>query len=129
MLPETFQRAPAPNPDLVARALRELNRPLPADYLAFMRDANGGEGFVGEAYLVLWPLEQLAASNRQFADIDDVGDVVWFGGNGGGEAFGFDWAHDGAIVEGPMIGMERAQLLVCADSFTHFLANPTAFET
>ncbi len=31
---------------------------LPVEYAAFLRIANGGEGFVGHAYVILWPVEQ-----------------------------------------------------------------------
>ena len=114
--------------ELIERTLFELDRRLPDDYLDFMRKADGGEGFINGSYVVLWPFDELVASNRTFADIEDVADVVWFGGNGGGEAFGFDWSAGGAVVEGPMIGMERDQLLSCASTFTEFLRNPTGFK-
>ncbi len=125
-LPEDFKR-PAPTEALVAQTLSELGR-LPADYLAFMRSSNGSAGFIGEHYLVLWPLEELAAANRAFADSEDVKDILWFGSDGGGETFGFDWVNDGAVVEGPMVGMERKYVLRCADTFTAFLERPTGFK-
>jgi|CXWL01.1.fsa_nt_gi hypothetical protein len=123
-----FQVKPGATEELVERTLFELGRALPEEYCEVMGRFNGGEGFVNGHYLVLWPLEELAAANRAFEDIEDVRDVVWFGGNGGGEAFGFDWRQDGAIVEGPMIGMERDQLMHCAGSFTEFLRKPTGFK-
>jgi hypothetical protein len=126
-LPEEFKR-PAPNQELVTRTLAELDRPLPVDYLTFMRTSNGGEGFIGEHYLVLWPLEDLVGANRALAENEDVRDVFWFGGDGGGEAFGFDWTNGGVVVEGPMIGMERQYLLQCADTFSAFLEHPTGFK-
>ena len=38
-----------------------LNFVLPEDYRAFMKARNGGEGFVGENYIIVWKLEELAA--------------------------------------------------------------------
>jgi hypothetical protein len=130
MLPvgPTFHLNPGAFEPLVQRTLTELSGRLPDDYLDFMRHSNGGEGFLGGHYLRLDQLQDLAGLNRVFADIEDVRDVVWFGGNGGGEAFGFDWASNGVIVEGPMIGMERATLLRCADTFIEFLKSPTGFK-
>jgi hypothetical protein len=123
-----FQTNAGASEEVVERTLFELERSLPNDYLDFMRRSDGGGGFINGHYLVLWPLDELVALNRTFREIDDVATVVWFGSNGGGEAFGFDWSQSGAVVEGPMIGMERDQLLYCADTFTEFLRNPTGFK-
>ncbi len=123
-----FHTNPGASEELIDRTLIEIDGPLPEDYVDFMRQSNGGSGFIAGKYLVLWPLEHLAASNRTFEEIEDVSEVVWFGGNGGGEAFGFDWSAEGAIVEGPMIGMGREQLLYCAETFTEFLRRPTGFK-
>lgn len=123
-----FHKRPGASEDLLNRTLIELDAPLPEDYSDFMRQSNGGSGFIAGKYLALSPLEELAALNHTFKDVDDVSEIVWFGGNGGGEAFGFDWSDDGAIVEGPMIGMERKVLLHCAKTFTEFLKNPTGFK-
>jgi hypothetical protein len=123
-----FNTNPGAPESLVARTLLELDRQVPDDYIQFMTEANGGEGFINGHYLILWPLEELAASNRTFEDIIDVKEVMWFGSNGGGEAFGFDWLEKGAVVECPMIGMERRYLLPCATTFSKFLQNPTGFK-
>jgi hypothetical protein len=122
-----FHLNPGASDALIARTRSELAHDLPEEYVAFMRASNGGEGFVVGEYLVLWPLEELAAANAAWEAIEDVADVFWFGGNGGGEAFGFDARSNGAIVEGPMIGMERQYLLHCADTFEMFLRKPTGF--
>ena len=36
---------------------------LPEEYLAFMQEHDGGEGSVGEAYVVLYSLDELAELN------------------------------------------------------------------
>ena len=40
---------------------------LPVDYRSFLLKSNGGEGFVGEHYLVLWKVEELIEFNRDYA--------------------------------------------------------------
>ncbi len=44
----------------IAMALSELGISLPPSYLSFVREKNGGEGFVGENYLALWKVEDIA---------------------------------------------------------------------
>ncbi len=40
-----------------------LPKPLPAGYTAFLRRADGGEGFIGERYVSLWRAEELIGMN------------------------------------------------------------------
>jgi hypothetical protein len=51
-----FDAKPPANPALVARCQSRLKFRLPADYLQFLEQMNGGEGFVGKNYLRAWPI-------------------------------------------------------------------------
>jgi hypothetical protein len=46
---QRFSRMPAANDEDIGRAERALERELPIAYKEFLRIANGGEGFIGEA--------------------------------------------------------------------------------
>ena len=44
-------------PEVIADTAKHFAIDFPSDYVAFMRQSNGGEGFVGsEGYLQLWPV-------------------------------------------------------------------------
>jgi hypothetical protein len=40
--------------DQIAAAQAEIGCKLPSAYLTFVRNSNGGEGFIGENYVQLW---------------------------------------------------------------------------
>jgi hypothetical protein len=74
---------------------------FPADYAAFLRDSNGAEFHLGDTYVVLYALEDLAAENEPDEEFDPRGLPLpanprfpsWlfvFGSNGGSEKFAFD---------------------------------------
>ena len=39
---------------------------LPKDYVEFMKKHNGGEGHIGETWLILYPLEELQEINDDY---------------------------------------------------------------
>jgi hypothetical protein len=51
---------------------------------------NGGDGFVGENYLMVWPVEELIKSNKDYRVAEAAPGLFVFGSSGGGEAFAFD---------------------------------------
>ena len=63
---------------------------LPKQYLDFMREHNGGEGDIGEAWLVLFLLEELEEINYDY-EIDKYlpGHII-IGSDGSGELYGVD---------------------------------------
>lgn len=60
---------------------------LPDDYLKFMLKHNGGEGDIGDSWLVLYPFEELQEINDEYSEDLPVGHII-IGDNGGGELFG-----------------------------------------
>jgi hypothetical protein len=82
--------SPASN-SLLNQRIAAFGHPLPTDYLRFLRQANGGEGFVGkEVYLVLWRVEELAGMNAAYHVAEFAPGLLIFGSDGGDEAFAFD---------------------------------------
>jgi cell wall assembly regulator SMI1 len=73
----------------IARCEEQLGLTLPADLVALLRAADGGEGFVGEEYLRLWGTQELAANYDGYRVAEFPG-YLPFATNGGGESFGYD---------------------------------------
>jgi len=100
----------------------EAGLPLPEDYADFLRFENGGEGFIGSAYLILWRVEELLELNRAHQVTDHALGFLFFGSDGGGEAFAFDRRSDTTpVVRVPFIGMDLKLIRPLASSFTAFL--------
>lgn len=104
-------------------ALNELAElSLPDDYLSVFSELNGGEGFVGEEYLILWKAEELIPFNKEYEADKYAPGIFLFGSNGGGEGFGFDArSKPYKVVEIPFIGMDLQHATPVADNFTHLL--------
>lgn len=96
------------DPDIVEHLSAKLGIALPGDYLAFLRQHNGGEGFIGDNYIVFWKAEELADFNREYEIEIYAPGLFLFGSDGGGEGYGFDTQSRAMpIVRIPFIGMER----------------------
>jgi hypothetical protein len=93
---------------------------LPEDYKEFLKQANGGEGFVGDAYVVLWRVEELLEMNKGYGVDEFAPGLFLFGSDGGGEGFAFDTRSDAKpIVKADFICMEDA--VPMASNFKAFL--------
>jgi len=103
-----MQRNGPSDPDELARVASELA--LPADYVSFLREHDGAEGFVGENFARFLGVAELEAERASEA-LDHLEGWTVFGSNGAGEAFAFDdqvqvklvpWigARDDAIDQG-----------------------------
>lgn len=114
--------APA-DPDVVEGLSASLGVGLPDDYLAFLRQHNGGEGFIGDNYIIFWKAEELADFNREYQVEKYAPGVLLFGSNGGGEGYGFDTQSAAlTIVRIPFIGMERRYAMPVAKDFPNLFA-------
>lgn len=94
---------------------------LPKIYCEFFQKWNGGEGFVGENYLIIWKIEDVAKFNKEYeVDVRAPG-IFLFGSSGGGEGYGFDTRVDGMpIVRIPFIGMDLRYVRFVARNFDDF---------
>jgi len=102
------QLDPPADLDFVEGLSLRLGVVLPSDYLDFLRQHDGGEGFIGDNYIVFWKAEELADFNREYEVEKYAPDILLFGSDGGGEAYGFDiQSASMPIVRIPFIGMER----------------------
>jgi hypothetical protein len=112
------------NPDFVRSLSSSLGVSLPKDYLDFLGQHNGGEGFVKDNYIVLWKAEELADFNREYEVDKYAPGIFLFGSDGGGEGYGFDTQSAAMpIVRIPFIGMDRRYATPVAKNFPDLFAN------
>jgi hypothetical protein len=114
------------NPPAEAEAIRRLEVEsglnLPVEYKEFLRQQNGGEGFIESAYAMLWRAEELLEMNKSYQVHDYAPGLFLFGSDGGGEAFAFDTRTDvKQIVTVPFVGMELSEARPMASNFNEFL--------
>jgi hypothetical protein len=114
-------KAPASSAS-VAQCQSRLKFRLPPDYVQFLEQMNGGEGFIGENYLMAWPIEDLIQNNNDYQVEEYAPGLFLFGSNGGGEAFAFDTRSDPPpIVAVPWIVLDLNDAIVIAPNFDAFL--------
>lgn len=114
------------NPSASPASLREFETVgsyhLPQDYLRFLSHSNGGEGFIGDSYLILWKLEELRQLNDAYEVSQYAPGLIFFGSDGGGNAYAFDArSRNMPIVSVPFIGMQSDQIELLGTDFKSFL--------
>jgi len=106
----------------IREAVSLLGCPLPADYLQFLREHNGGEGFIANNYLIVWKIEELNAFNQEYEVGQYAPGLVLFGSSGGGEGYAFDTRDEAMpVVQIPFIGMDLRYAKPVASSFLEAL--------
>jgi hypothetical protein len=105
------------------RSLREIEThfgfALPKDYRAFLCSINGGEGFIGQSYVVLWKAEDVVAFNEDYETSHFSDGVMVIGSNGASEAFAYD-NRTGVYVMVPFL-FEEAAIIPQGATFLGFL--------
>jgi hypothetical protein len=109
--------------DSITSVEKDTGRKFPEDFLDYLRRHNGGGGFVGNRYLMLWKLEELQEFNRDYEVHEYLPDVLLFGSSGGGEAYGFRTGSvPWEVIQVPFIGMSPEECERIASSFSEFLS-------
>jgi hypothetical protein len=122
MLFASFDAKPPANPAAVARCQSNLKFRLPAEYVRFLEQMNGGEGFIGENYLMAWPVEDLIQFNKEYLVDEAAPELFLSGSSGGGEAFAFDTrSSPPPIVAVPFIVISLEDAIMLAPDFDGFL--------
>lgn len=117
-----FNLGPPANPAAIALCQSQLEFLLPGDYVRFLQQTNGGAGFVGNHYLVAWPIEELIQENEGYKTQERVPGLFLFGSSGGGEAFAFDTRRESpTIVAVPFIVLCLEDAIEIAPNFSAFL--------
>lgn len=120
MLAGLLTRGGAPR-RAIDRAEGDLGVALPLELATFLEQADAAEGFVGGAYLAMWPVESIADLNRKARIPEFAPDLVFFATDGGGEGFAFT-RSGGEFVNVPMIGMRIIETISVGRTFKEFLA-------
>jgi hypothetical protein len=118
-----FKANPPASLAFIEQCQAKLSFLLPADYVQFLQQMNGGEGSLGRAYVALWRVEELGDRNTGYEVAEFAPGLFLFGSNGAGEAFAFDTRCDEfRIVAVPFIGMDDLRdAIVIATNFRTFL--------
>ncbi|MBL9013601.1 MAG: hypothetical protein JNL83_05475 [Myxococcales bacterium] len=99
-------------------ALEDAAGSLPADYLAFLRRHDGGDGTLGTLRLVVWHATEVIDRDRSY---DPPPGLVLIG-EAGGQALAFDTrGATSCVVIVPFAGMATAEAIDGGGSFIAFL--------
>jgi hypothetical protein len=109
-LARDLAKPPGADAAVLAAVEAQVGAHFPEDYRSFVQSANGAEGPVGEGYLSLWPIEEIALLNEQYEVASFVPGLVLFATDGGNTGYAVDTTSN-AIVELPLIGMSREALV------------------
>jgi len=93
---------------------------LPQDYIEYMKSNSGYTGMINDDYYNIWKLEEIISMNNSYQVQEFFPNLIYFGSNGGGEAFAFDKSNNMCIVSIPFIGTEKDKIVV-ANSFNDFM--------
>jgi hypothetical protein len=95
---------------------------FPHEYREVLAHTNGGEGFIGSYYVLLWKAEELVNLNKGYEVGLNAPGLFLFGSDGGGNAFGFDLrAVAPPVVSVPFVGMDLGLVSVLAADMWSFL--------
>ncbi len=120
-IPDTFVRNEPVTPASLQKCEMDLQVSLRDDYRAFMLQCNGGEGVIGQGYLALWTIEELADLNRDYEVEESAPGLVVFGSDGGGEAFAFDYRDEARnYVRVPFVGMSLELIVSLGSNLEEF---------
>ena len=99
---------------------KTFNIKLPQEYIKYMEITNGYAGMIKEEYYDIWKLEDIITRNNDYHVQEFFPNLIFFGSNGGDEAFAFDKSNNMSIVSIPFIGTEEDKMVI-ADSFNNFI--------
>lgn len=125
-----FRANPGADEGEVQKAEQSLKRALPRDYVEFLRARNGGEGWIGAVYVVLWRVESLPERNETLGASEFALGLLLFGSDGDQEAFAFDVRSPSMpIVQVPLLGNLDDVIWVARDfpGFLEALATDALF--
>ena len=94
---------------------------LPNDYIDFLKLSNGGEGFIGNEYIILYKIEELEGINNDYEILEFDSDLLIIGSNGGSEAIALDFIDNKTkYVLIPFL-FDRNDIIELGEDFRSFL--------
>ncbi|CAM3904791.1 SMI1/KNR4 family protein [Mesobacillus zeae] len=96
---------------------------FPQEYYDFLLISNGGEGAIGQSYLVLWKIEDLIDLNDAYGVEEFAPGLLIIGSDGGDTAYCIDIKSEiKPFVQVPFIGMDLSEVQSCSNDFKGFLS-------
>jgi len=121
---DRFSSRPGATAEQIESAERALRVSFPDEFREFVTVRNGGEGLVGQTYVMLWDISELGRMSRAYDPDVWAPGLLLFGTDGGNEGFGFDTREPGMpIVQIPLVGMCWGEARPLGDTFNGFLEN------
>jgi hypothetical protein len=122
LLGEDFNGSNPATAEQIAAVERNLSKSLPHDFQKFLQLTNGGEGMIGENYVMLWSAEELGKYNDSYQVNEYAPGLLLFGSDGGGEGYAFDTRiSPPTVVMVPFVGMSLKYAKPVAPTFSAFL--------
>lgn len=122
LLGEDFNGNVPATTEKIAVAERSLGKSLPDDFRQFLYVTNGGEGSIGENYVMLWNTGELGEYNESYQVNVYASGLLLFGSDGGGEGYAFDTrTSPPPVVTVPFVGMSLKYAKPVAPTFVAFL--------
>lgn len=107
----------------IKKVEEKLSIHFPQQYLDFLLNSNGGEGVIGQSYLILWRIEDLIELNDAYGVEEFAPGLLIIGTDGGDTAYCMDIRNDiQTFVKVPFIGMDLSEIEVCSYNFKEFLS-------
>ncbi|MFD0939377.1 SMI1/KNR4 family protein [Pedobacter boryungensis] len=96
---------------------------LPTDYKTYIQNYSGFETYIGEAFVRLWDLDELLATNKDYEIFDNLPNTLAIGGNGSSEFIAIELINisDYRIVLSPFIDLDKQYHIEIGTSFSDFL--------
>lgn len=115
--------APA-SQDAISAVEKHFNILLPPTYRELILCSNGLEGFIGNNYLVLWPIEEIIGLNVAYKVSEFAPGILLIGSNGGDLGYAIDCRGSGmSFVEVPLIGMSLDTLEIKGQSVPELISS------
>lgn len=120
---KSFNRNAAATDRSIVHCEELIGSILPQDFQSFLRESNGGEGFIGrETYVILWSTEEIVRYNREYEVNDYCPELLLIGSNGSGEAYAYDRrASPWCVVQVPLVGMDYELCEEIGSNFDDFI--------
>lgn len=101
---------------------------LPSEYLDFLKNSDGGSGFVGQSYVQFLAINEVIRINESRAEEQGMGNIFVFATNGSNSYYGFDLSSEkGTVVMIDKIDDAiRSRLAIGFYAFLNVLASAKA---
>ncbi|WP_071460608.1 SMI1/KNR4 family protein [Bacillus massilinigeriensis] len=109
--------------NIIKKVEELLSINFPQEYYDFLLFSNGGEGAIGQSYLVMWKIEDLIELNEAYGVEEFAPGLLIIGSNGGDTAYCIDMKRTiKPFVQVPFIGMDLSEVQDCSNDFNGFLS-------